>query len=238
MRALRISLIVLGIIVVLFVVADRVALHIAQGEVASKARDSLGLSEEPDVSIKGFPFLTQVMGENLDKVTVGLDEYEAQVDGESVMVSDLDLELRDTKLSGGYSEAVASEASGSGVISYDAMTKAYGELLGSEANGFGATFEYAEGGLLLVNLQARALGQTLNVGSVTCKMVLEGDSITMESVEEDIPESIPGGEEIVRQELEAERTISELPEGLSLSSVEPTEEGVVLSVTGTDVNLT
>ncbi|MGP3968441.1 LmeA family phospholipid-binding protein [Streptomyces sp. 6N223] len=238
MRALRISLIVLGIVVVLFVVADRVALYITQGEVASRARGSLGLSEEPDVSIKGFPFLTQVAGQNLDKVTLGLDEYEALVDGETVMVTDLDLELRDTELSGGYSDAVASEASGSGVISYDALTDAYGELLGSENNGFGATFEYADGGLLLVNLQVRAMGQSLNVGSVTCEMVLEGNSITMEIVEENIPESIPGGEAIVREELETERTISELPDGLSLSSVEPTAEGIVLSVQGADVNLT
>jgi hypothetical protein len=238
MRALRISLIVLGVLVVLFIAADRVALYITQGEVASRARDSLGLSEEPDVSIKGFPFLTQVADQNLDKVTLGLDDYEAQVDGETVMVSNLDIELTDTELSGGYSEAVASEASGSGLITYEAMTDAYGELLGSQDTGFGATFEYAEDGMLQVNLQASMMGQNLNVGTVTGELVLEGETIKLEITEEDIPESIPGGRELVREQLGIERTISGLPDGLSLRSVEPTPEGVLLGIGGSEVSLT
>lgn len=238
MRALKISSIVLGVLVVLFVIADRLALVITQGEVASRARDTLGLSEEPDVSIKGFPFLTQVAGQNLNKVTLGLDEYEARVDGETVIVSDLSLELHDTELTGGYSEAIASEASGSGLITYQAMTDAYGQLLGSDSSGFGVTFEHAEGGHLLVNLQVRAMGQSLNVGSVTCEVRVEGDTLTMDIVEQDIPESIPGGEEMVHEEVEKGRTLSELPDGLSLQSVEPTAEGLALAVEGQDVDLT
>jgi hypothetical protein len=236
-RPLRISLIVLGILVVLLVAADRVALYITQGEVASRARDTLGLAEEPDVSIKGFPFLTQVATQRLDEVTLGVDSYEAQVDGENVTVTGLDMELKDTELSSGYSEAVASEASGTGLITYEAMTEAYGELLGSEDNGFGAAFEYADGGLLQVNLQASVMGQNLNVGSVTGELVLEGDRISLEITEEDIPESIPGGRDFVREQLGIERTISGLPDGLSLRSVEPTQEGVELHIAGTDVRL-
>jgi hypothetical protein len=234
---MRISLIVLGILVVLFIAADRVAVFIAQGEVASKARSSLGLADEPDVSINGFPFLTQMLGQSLDRVTLGIDSYQAQVGGERVTLRELDIEVRDTELSGGYSDAVAAEASGTGLITYDAMTEVYGELLGSEANGIAASFEYAAEGQVRINLQASVLGQNVNVGEVIGELVVEGDQVSMEVVDDNIPDAIPGGETLVREQLGTERTISGLPDGLALESVEPTEEGLLVGIAGTDVSL-
>lgn len=57
-RSVRILLIVLVILGGLFVGADRLAVGFAEDEAAEKLRTSEGLSETPDVSIKGFPFLT------------------------------------------------------------------------------------------------------------------------------------------------------------------------------------
>ncbi|MEO3753436.1 DUF2993 domain-containing protein [Streptomyces sp. B6B3] len=236
MRALRISLIIFGVLVVLLIVADRVAVWVAEGEVASKARDSLGLSEEPSVSIEGFPFLTQMAGQHLDKVQLGVDSYQAQVDGQSITLHDLDIEVRDTELEG-FSSAVASEADGTGLIDYEEMTRAYGELLGSEANGFGATFEYAGDNLLRVNLQAAVMGQNVDVGDVTGELVVEGDQVRMEIIEENVPDSIPGGDAMVEDQLGQGRTISGLPDGLELESLVPGEDGVTVHIRGTDVGL-
>lgn len=61
MRALRILLIVVVVLGGLFVLADRLAVHFAEGEAADKLRTSENLASTPDVSIKGFPFLTQVV---------------------------------------------------------------------------------------------------------------------------------------------------------------------------------
>ncbi|MFE0426382.1 DUF2993 domain-containing protein, partial [Streptomyces sp. NPDC058953] len=72
MRALRISLITAVVLGGLFVAADRVAVNYAESKVADKVRSSQGLSRTPDVSINGFPFLTQVAGKQLDDVDVSL----------------------------------------------------------------------------------------------------------------------------------------------------------------------
>ncbi len=236
MRALRISLIIFGVLVVLLIVADRVAVWMAEGEVATKAKNSLGLSEEPDVSIEGFPFLTQVAGQHFDKVQLGVDSYQAQVDGQAITLHDLDIEVRDTDLDG-FSSATAAEATGTGLISYEEMTRAYGELLGSESNGFGASFEHAGDDLMKVNLQATVMGQNVSVGDVTGELVVDGEQVRMEIIEENIPDSIPGGEQMVREQLGQGRTISGLPDGLSLESLVPGEDGVTVHINGTNVSL-
>lgn len=69
MRALRVLLVVLVIFGGLFVAADRVAVNLVEDKAADKIRSSQGLDKTPEVSIKGFPFLTQVAGRSLDEVT-------------------------------------------------------------------------------------------------------------------------------------------------------------------------
>ncbi|WP_326597598.1 LmeA family phospholipid-binding protein [Streptomyces sp. NBC_01803] len=239
MRALRISLIVFGALLVLALIADRIALFIAQGEVASQARETLELSSEPDVSIKGFPFLTQVLGSHLDRVDLGLDGYEALVDDQMLTLEELDVRLEDVELGSGYSSAVAERAGGEGLISWEELTRAYGELLAVSGNGFGVEFGYAEDGRLLLTLQASVLGQSLDVGEVTGDIVLENGSIRLEVADEDIPDT--GGPEVqaaIREQLDIEREIAGLPDGLSLDSLEPTEDGLALTITGSDVDIT
>ncbi len=238
MRALRISLIIFGVLVVLAIVADRVALWIAEGEVASRARDTLGLTEEPSVSVKGFPFLTQVVGGSLDRVDLGLDEYTAQVDDQELTVQELDVQLTDVELTDGYTGAVAGRAEGEGLIGYEELTRAYGELFALSGNGFGVEFGHAEGGRLLLTLQATVLGQSLDVGEVPGDIVLDGDTVRLEVAEEAIPDT--GGEEVqaaIREQLDQERTLSGLPEGLSLDSLEPTPDGISLGITGSNIEI-
>jgi hypothetical protein len=69
------------------------------------------------------------------------------------------------------------------------------------------------------------------------ELVVEGDQVSMEVVDDDIPDAIPGGEALVREQLGTERTISGLPDGLSLDSVEPTEEGLLIGIAGNGVPL-
>jgi hypothetical protein len=70
MRALRRLIIALVILCALFVAADRIAVGVADSQVASKLQTSRGLAQKPSVSIGGFPFLTQLIGGKLDDVKV------------------------------------------------------------------------------------------------------------------------------------------------------------------------
>src|ERR1700745_2773183 len=64
--------VVLGIVLVLavlFVVLDRVAVAYAENQ-AAKQMQSQGFPAKPDVTIKGFPFLTQVAARRLNDVHI------------------------------------------------------------------------------------------------------------------------------------------------------------------------
>ena len=90
MRALRITLIIAVILGGLFVGADRLAVSMAESKAADKIKSSAGADHHPDVSIKGFPFLTQVVGKELDEVDVGVDGLTTDAgDGPSVRVTEL-----------------------------------------------------------------------------------------------------------------------------------------------------
>ncbi|GAA3371947.1 hypothetical protein GCM10017744_101550 [Streptomyces antimycoticus] len=111
MRALRITLIVVVILGGLFVAADRIAVYIAESKAADKIKSSQGLTTTPNVSIKGFPFLTQVAGKELDEVDVGVDGLTtATGDGRSVRVTELDAKLHNVRISGSFSSASADRA--------------------------------------------------------------------------------------------------------------------------------
>ncbi|WP_049567735.1 DUF2993 domain-containing protein [Streptomyces sp. SBT349] len=238
MRALRITLIVVGVLVLLTIAADRVAVWVAQNEVASRARDELGLSSEPDVKIQGFPFLTQVMNTRLDHVDLGLDQYEAQVDDQALTVEELELELRNVEVTGNFSGAVAETAEGEGLIGYEELSRAYGELLAVSGNGFAVEFGHAGDGQLLLTLQASVMGQNVDVGEMPGEIVLENGTITLSVDEEEIPDTgRPELQEAIRDQLHQERTVSGLPAGLELDSLTPTDEGLALTITGSQVSV-
>jgi hypothetical protein len=67
---MRRVVIVLLVILGLLVVADRVALAAAERVVAGRIQTDQGLSARPDVTIHGFPFLTQALSGRYDQVTV------------------------------------------------------------------------------------------------------------------------------------------------------------------------
>src|SRR5664279_2160691 len=64
--------IVVAVVVVLLVALDRIGLLIADSQIASRVQKSQGLSSRPQVSIKGFPFLTQVIGGRYGEVDVAV----------------------------------------------------------------------------------------------------------------------------------------------------------------------
>jgi hypothetical protein len=235
MRALRIGLILLAILGVLLVVADRVAVRVAEGEVAAQTRSGLNLDEEPGVSIKGFPFLNQMLSKELGRVDLDLDSYQFQLDEQSGTVQDLSIQLHQVRLEDGYSRATAESASGDGIISYKEMGR-----LTTDDSAFGVAFSYA--GNEQVTLQITVMGQAMGpemVGDIT----VEGDTVSIEVEEipsfKEIPVigSIDGVEEQIREQLDRDRQVTGLPSGVELMDLVPTEDGLVLSVTGTDLRL-
>nr|WP_033296125.1 DUF2993 domain-containing protein [Amycolatopsis jejuensis] len=66
-------LIVLGVLVILLVGADFGAAAFAEHTISQKARTQLGLSDDPSVSIHGFPFTVQALSGDYSHISVSAD---------------------------------------------------------------------------------------------------------------------------------------------------------------------
>ncbi|GAA2427807.1 DUF2993 domain-containing protein [Streptomyces macrosporus] len=227
MRALRILLIFLVILGGLFVGADRLAVGLAEDEAAAKIKSAKGLSEQPSVEIHGFPFLTQVLGKELESVDATLDGLTVQVGGRDVDVTEVDVALDGVRLENNFSSAVAARATGSARIAYEDLTAATGTE--------GATVGYAgkeRAARNQVKIDVDLAVARLTVHSTVS--VRNGTTIALRA--DDLP-GIPVAEDVARGQIDRELEITGLPEGLELEKVEVDAEGVVLRLTGTDVTL-
>ncbi|WP_030784852.1 DUF2993 domain-containing protein [Streptomyces sp. NRRL S-920] len=246
-RAIRILLVVVVILGGLFVAADRLAVNFAEGEAAKKLRTNEGLSETPDVSIKGFPFLTQVAGGELDEVEVGIKDYDARSGSDSIRIADLTAHMKGVKFSGDYSSATAATATGTARVSYDELLKAgKSEPVELPLGATGKVVGLSDGGngKVKVEVEVSKGGTKLpKPVHVLSSVRVEGDSIVVHA--DEIPKklevlgvSLPLPEGMVRDVTDFKQKVDDLPAGIKLEKVEAAPDGVDMSVTGTDVSLT
>ncbi|MFD7991095.1 LmeA family phospholipid-binding protein [Streptomyces mexicanus] len=239
MRALRVLLVVVVILGVLFVIVDRVAVHFAEGQAADRLRTTENLASTPDVSIKGFPFLTQLAGGELDDVEVGIKNYEADTgtDGQKIRIDDLRADMKGVSFSGDYSSATADRATGTATIAYDELLKA----ARSEPTdiGLGITAQVvglSDGGngKIKVSVKFSLLPKPVSVlSSVTVKhneLQVRADTL---------PRLV--GVRLIESRFRSitdfQQVIDQLPGDVRLDSVRAAEKGVQITVKGSHVKL-
>jgi hypothetical protein len=214
MRAIRILLVLAVVLGVLFVAADRLALWFAESQAADKAQQSQGFTSKPDISIKGFPFLTQVAAKKLDDVQITAKGIEAGTGGQTLRIDRFSADLRGVRLSGNFSSAVADTADGTVLITYADLSKAVPP---------GITVAY--GGNGKVKLSALSFSTTVDVTLTNGKTVRLGN-----------PTGLPAE---VRSLLGSGLSwdLSGLPSGIELKSAAATPEGIQVVARGTNVVL-
>lgn len=234
MRALRRGLIALFVLAVLFVAADRVAVKLAEDKAAEEIKSAQGIASagKTSVDIKGFPFLTQVAGKELGEIDAEMSGMKADAPGGELKVSQIDAHLRDVRLNEDYSSAVADRARGTALISYGDLTKVAQDGV---RIGWGGTDDSGKG-RVKVSASVTLLGQTFE-RSVTSTVSVAGDDTVRLRADKVPGANIPGLEDTIRDRIDFARKIAGLPEGLELEKVEPTAEGIRLTVRGEDVKL-
>ncbi|SCK05413.1 DUF2993 domain-containing protein [Streptomyces sp. WMMB 322] len=234
MRALRRGLIVLFVLAVLFVAADRLAVNIAEDKAAEKIKTSPGIASagKTSVDIKGFPFLTQVAAQELSEVDAEMSGLKAEASGGRLKVNRIDAKLQDIRFSGDFSSAVAGRADGTAFVSYGELTKA---ALDGVKVGWGGKDGSGQG-RVKVSAGVTVLGQSFQRSVTSTVSVAGGDTLRLRA--DKVPGAdIPGVENAIRGRIDFERKIAGLPDGLELKKVEPTVEGIELTVGGQDVKL-
>jgi hypothetical protein len=224
-------LVVVLLLLGLAVVADRVAVGVAEDRVGGELATKGGLQGTPEVDIAGFPFLTQAIGGRYDEVRISLTAEElGQPAGTEadVVLHGVHVPLSSV-LSGSVSEVPVDRIDGTATLSYALLSAQLG----------GDSTLRPEGDGLRITKTVELLGQTIPLTAVGT-VALDGNQLVID-VEEaagagvDLPEFL-----VTRASdlLDLRYDVPALPFGLQLTDVQPVEDGVHVQVAAQDTVLT
>lgn len=117
----------------LFVAADRIALHIAENKAASTLQSSQHLTTTPDVSVAGFPFLTQLIAGKFDEVTISADNV--AVGNNALTIDSVVVTLHHVTVPRDYSSVRARTAQADAQIGYRQLSSALHVQVRNGGNG-------------------------------------------------------------------------------------------------------
>ena len=224
-------LVALLVLVVLLVAADRIGVVVAQHIAADKIKSSQHLDHTPTVTVRGFPFLTQVIGGTLHRVDVTAKDFVTGDSGHTIRIRKLTAQLRNVHISG-LSSARADAAQATALIDYSALSSALGVQLrygGPTSDGQGRVATTAS---------ATVLGQTLS-GTASAEIKVAASNVLQFA---DARASVNGvtlpAAAITELTQAFNRSISlnNLPFRLALQSVRASASGVSITATATDVS--
>ncbi len=224
-----------AIVVVLLVAADRIALLVAESQIADRVQKSQQLSAHPQVSIKGFPFLTQVFGgryheldvsvRNVTRGGLTVDKLSVRAHGVSVPFSKV--------LSGSVSEVPVDRAEAVVTLGFPHLNAYIAEQLGEVLK-----VSVDNGNLKLtgtlpvpprISLSAQAAidvsGSAITlrpVGVASILAKIPGDPLTAGQVEQFLTVRLP---------------ISQLPFGIQLQRATVTAAGLVIAASASGLTI-
>ncbi|WP_343240061.1 DUF2993 domain-containing protein [Streptomyces sp. SID12488] len=227
-RWVKVLLITVVVLAALFTAADRTAVHYAHKEATRLAEQKYGYANTTDghvdVTIQGFPFLTQAAGENFGHVKLTASRFTidttANLQGGYLHVDRLHLDLRDVRVTSLTARsAEANLVTGTLTLSYEELsgvlsrlTRDGGPLRVSRAPG-------SNGQAARVQVSGTVGGTALNA---TGTLLAQGTELSL---------TVPG--------VESAGNVWRvgLPEGVGFEAARATADGVEISLVGHQVTL-
>jgi hypothetical protein len=226
-RALRNTIIVILALIVLFVVGDRLAVLYAQNQVAQQFKEQGGFEGTPSVSIKGFPFLTQVIAHNIHEITITSDKIKAG----PVTITNLNADITDVKLNGGFTAGTIGHLDGQALIPFSGLTSALGGELGGNLGDLasGVTIKAAGDNKIKASFDLLIVS-----GSATLKVTREpGNKIHIQLLSSN---GLPS--QITDQLKDLTVPIPALPLGMKIQRIQVNGAGISIHVIGNNVKFT
>ena len=221
MRKIVVTVLVVVLLVGAAAIADGVLRGQAEERVAAEVQQAIpGVTAEPDVTIEGFPFLTQVLGEHLTSVRI--TAAEATVDG--LRLEDVVVRLHDVTTAAPYVAKTAEMTALARPDDVQAVLGLEGMELGAREGELVATADVL-GVPLDAVMTARPEGRDVVVDVTAFE--LGGFRVESSVLPEDLTAQLQG----------LRFTISGLPEGMALTEVLLTDDGVRLAAVGRQLSL-
>lgn len=212
-------------LVVLLIVLDFAARLVAENVLATKLQQQ-GLQHKPNVSIDGFPFLTQVAGRQFQQI--GFTDVD-QTAGK-VTITSLDATARNIRLNTySFSSGTIGSLSGTALISFNSLASALTAQVGPLASVLdGAGLDLADAGH--DNVRA-SLNVLVVSGSATWHVsLLPGNELNIRLIgSSGLPGSLLGAIQDI------DLAIPRLPLGLKIDSVQVTQAGLAGQVSGANI---
>lgn len=240
-RLLIIAIVLLVVLGGLLAVADRVAADVAEKAIAEQVTREMAKQEvrsaPPEVSVGGFPFLTQVAAGKYESISILTRDLEGPAQGRTVRVPELEVHARDVAASlrtirSGQGDVVAKTVEGTATVTYGTVA----DFIEQE----GLTLA-EEGGKLAVTAPLTVLGQRLTVRGTANLAVDEGKvSIRFADLTADGLPDIPAARALVNayaQQISVQVPLPALPYGLEVQEVRALPEGLAVTATARDVPL-
>jgi hypothetical protein len=228
-------LIAVVVVLVLVVAVDRIAAHVLASQIATRAQRAEGLPTKPDVSIDGFPFLTQVISGRYHDVKVTVHGF--QHDGPRVETVRADLKGVHVPLSDGVRGKVSRVPVDSVEASMHATFADINAYLAARDNPARAS---GDGSMLRISGPVTIFGTSYPLaGSATIGVAGDTVTLTPSAVSQAVGASLPAG---LRQAaiglLTVKLPVQGLPFNLHLRSAKVSGDGLTFTAGGTSVVLT
>ncbi|RFS83604.1 DUF2993 domain-containing protein [Actinomadura spongiicola] len=225
----KVLLVLLILVAVGLVAADRIGVRVAEDKIGEQVAAQYNMQEQPEVTIHGFPFLTQALGGDYDHIEVAIGEWTDQ----GVTVTGVKVEMRGVNAplsevtQGSAANVTARTATASAVVPYAAIQKRAPE---------GVKGIRPKGDDLEVDLEGNVLGRSVtSTAIVAVKPTARGIAVTPRSVASNGGPQVPLA--LVRQSLTWTVPLADLPVGSRISEIQPTPDGLRVAATAENVRL-
>lgn len=218
MRALKISV---ALLVVLLFVGDRVGAVVAAKVVATRLQAVGSLPEKPDVTIRGWPFLTQAISGRYDRIelvahdvkrhSIDLTTFEVTVRGARIPLS--------AALGGHVPDVPAEGVTARALIAYSDIAER-SQLRGASA--------VVAGQQVLVTGRFSVGGKVV-VAQVLYGAELTGSNLVLDPMTLDVKPKSPDAVRAVAPLLALRIGLGTLPYGLRLTGIDIQAQGIMLS---------
>ena len=224
-----VTLLVLALIAV---GVDQGARWLTQSAAASRFQTSQHLSSRPSVEIGGFPFLTQLARRRFDHVRIAASGLDLSQTDASLRITSLTADLYGLSVASDLSSATTRSGSGQALISYPDLSRFAGATVtwaGAGQNSIGRV----QAGKTIT-----ALGQSFS-GTISADPVVSGQN----QISFNDPQVTMGGGAVPQavtdqfSGLLPPLSLKGLPNGLLVRSVSARPEGIVITLTATDVTV-